>query len=242
MCYNYSMLHDDNITLNNATPIGQGRVLMKDGTLLRIYQTNKDPFITNKIEAANIHATRNLPYVEDVYGYNVRTGRKESHLIKGASKFQNGNMAHIRMVAEVLKKFHTSRIKLPVKFKAIKRLKFFKAYTDNTPLTKEERDVIKATKALYKAYKMVNCHNDLNNKTILFLKDEAYLYSIESAARNIAIFDLASFIVHHELDEKEVDYLLECYGNVNKKDVETMVEFVRIFNKYRGDYIASFED
>ena len=45
-----------------------------------------------------------------------------------------------------------------------------------------------------------------------------------------------------ELDDKEVDYFLECYGEVNKKDVETMVEFVRIFNKYRTDYINSMED
>ena len=236
------MLHEDNITIDNGTPIGKGRVLMKDGTLLRIYQTNKDPFITNKIEAANIHATRNLPYVEEVYSYNVKTGAKESHLLPKASKFQNGNVAHIRMVAEVLKKFHNSRIKLPAKFKAIQRFKFFKSYTDNTPLTREEKDLLKQVKVLYKTYKLVNSHNDLNDKTLLFLKDDAYLYSIESAAKNICLFDLASFIVHHELDDKEVDYFLECYGEVNKKDVETMVEFVRIFNKYRTDYINSMED
>ena len=236
------MLHEDNITIDNGTPIGKGRVLMKDGTLLRIYQTNKDPFITNKIEAANIHATRNLPYVEEVYSYNPKTGAKESHLIPKASKFQNGNMAHIRMVAEVLKRFHNSRIKLPVKFNPIQRFKFFKSYTDNTPLTKEEKELLKQVKVLYKTYKLVNSHNDLNNKTILFLNDQAYLYSIESAARNICLFDLASFIVHHELDEKEIDYLLTCYGEVNKKDVETMVNFVRIYNMYRGDYIATMED
>lgn len=232
----------DNLTLENGTPIGNGRFLLADNTLIRIYQTSKNPFVNNKIEQANIKATKKLDYVEKVYNYNVETGRKESYLIKDSTKFQNGNKDHIRIVAKTLKAFHTSGIKLKNKFNAIKRLKEYHKYTDNAPWSKEERDLLKEVKELYTKYPLVCSHNNVSDKNILFKNKKGYLYNLEEAAMNIYLFDLAFFIDHHTLEQEDIDYLYKCYGKVNKKDAETMVAFLSIFSKYQDKYISTIVD
>ena len=56
----------------------------------------------------------------------------------------------------------------------------------------------------------VLCHNDLNPKNILFAK-EVKLIDWEFASLNDRYFDLASFCVEFNLDEKDEIYFLEAY-------------------------------
>lgn len=236
------MRHFDNITLNDAIPMGKGRVLLKDLTLVRLYQTNKDPFVSNRIEEKNINATNRLPYVEKVFSFNDKTGRKESLFIRGGKKIECSNPAHIRLAATLMKTFHSSKVKLSVKVNPFARLKLYKKYTSTTPFSKEEKDIINNAKELYKCYPLVNSHNFMDDSSIIIKDDEAYLYNIEHAGKNICLFDLATFAYFFDLEEKDVDYLIECYGELNKKDVETMRDFVRIYFRCLEDYISLVEE
>ncbi|MCR5332525.1 MAG: hypothetical protein K6E11_00655 [Bacilli bacterium] len=230
------MIKNDDI-LERGTPIGRGRILLEDNTLVRLYRTNNDPFVNLRMEKHNIRVTSKFDFIEKVYYFSQESGRKESYLIKDASKFQKGNKEHIKLVADTLKKLHQSGIKFKYKYNAISRLKYYRKYTNFSPWSKEGKELLKEVKEIYSRYPLVPCHNNPNDKNILFKDGEAYLYNIEEAGMNIALFDLAFFINHHDLSENDIALLYKQYGNINEKDADVMRRFLGIYSKYQDKYI-----
>ncbi len=61
------------------------------------------------------------------------------------------------------------------------------------------------------------CHNDLVHSNII-LGDRLRLIDWEYACDNDPLFDLATIVAHHELDESEAGQLLAAYGDVDGRD------------------------
>jgi len=55
------------------------------------------------------------------------------------------------------------------------------------------------------------CHNDLLNANFLILKDHLYVLDWEYAGMGDIFFDLANFSDHHQLNDQQDRWLLQCY-------------------------------
>ena len=59
----------------------------------------------------------------------------------------------------------------------------------------------------------------------------------EYAGLNISLFDIASFISENNLSKNEKEYFLSQFENINKKDVQTMINFENILWYYWASYM-----
>lgn len=122
-------------------------------------------------------------------------------------------------IAGLLKKLHMIQVKKEV-------LNVENLIDTKSQVLIEAFDTVKNYQTDY-----VLCHNDLNPKNILF-SDDVKLIDWEFASVNDKYFDLASFCVEFNLDEKEETYFLEAYF-IDKKEIQR-----EKLNAYKTIYIT----
>ena len=72
---------------------------------------------------------------------------------------------------------------------------------------------------------------------LLFKDKQLIVLDFEYAGLNISLFDIASFISENNLSNDEKEYFLSQFKNINKKDVQTMINFENILWYYWASYM-----
>ena len=102
---------------------------------------------------------------------------------------------------------------------------------------KNESEIVFEAQKLYEKYPLVYAHNDLVKGNLLFKDKQLIVLDFEYAGLNISLFDIASFISENNLSNDEKEYFLSQFKNINKKDVQTMINCENILWYYWASYM-----
>jgi len=217
--------------ITSLTAIAEGvsndNYLLNNKYVVRV-KTNKEHFYSHKHEAEFLHKTASLN-ISEIVKYLDKDGNKISEYIPHTHILRKKD-EEIKAAAKLLRKLHDSNARIKFKFEPFKRLSYYKAKSEIEKDFPHEEKIIKQTKALYFKYRLVNCHNDCVDNNFLFDKKRAYLIDYEYAGKNIALFDLASFISENNIKNKDkIDLFLTTYG-FNKNYFEDLITMIRFEN------------
>lgn len=200
--------------------------LLDNKFVYRVAKNNFDPFNKNELEEESIAYLKATNLSEHNVFYDKNTGEKLSLFIPYTRRLNNPpSKKQLILVADSINKMH----KLPLldgDFKPFERLSFYKANINEEYQIKDENSIITKASYLYKKYPLCFSHNDLVKGNLLFKKNKLYILDFEYAGNNIAIFDIASFISENNINDNQlIDYFLSFFPNVNKKDLNIMIQF-----------------
>lgn len=177
-----------------------------------------------------IESIKKVEYILPVKYYN--NGIQITPFIKHLTTFNQANKkTRIKDVANLMKRFHMSNIKVDFYFDPLKQIQLYK---DN--IKNKDIDLNQYKKVLDKlrkhTFKAVLCHNDWVEGNICFIKNKAYLIDFEYAGNNDPLFDVMSFLTENDLTNWErKEFLNEMFENgINKKDYETLKMYRDINN------------
>lgn len=207
----------------------------------------RDPYNKPINEKRIIEAIRNEEFVENVISYNENTGEKISIFIDNTKRLsEEVSKEELELVGNVIKKLHSICIPELDEFEPFTRLDYYISHTPNEQRINSQYvvDLIKKVKKLYEKYPLITCHNDIVRGNMLFKENKIYLLDYEYAGKNIALFDLASFISENNIDNKEkIKYFLSLF-DANIEEFNLMVNFLDVLWYYwaRCYYIKRNED
>ena len=142
-------------------------------------------------------------------------------------------------VAKMLKKLHTSDIKVPYGYQMFKRLENYKETIDKKYYISDiyEDSVIKNVQKIFPKEKLTFCHNDLVKGNLLFRFNTSFIIDWETAGMNNPLFDLASFVSENNLTASQEEYFLKKYfgykyNSLKKKRVDTFIAFLDLLFYY----------
>ncbi|MCQ2752985.1 MAG: choline kinase family protein [Bacilli bacterium] len=191
----------------------------------KLYSAQRERYIMWKIQGLGI--SESLISLDDI-------GNKVSQYIPNAKTFKP-NEVMVQGAAQLLKKLHTAKIRTLVYFRPFKRFKFYKQASDETTTFSHESLVLKKVHRIYRHHRHVFCHNDVVENNLLYTSKRNYLIDYEFAGKNIALFDLASFISENNLtDQHLIKLFLDTYGASDKQinDLPYMVMFLNLLWYY----------
>ena len=87
----------------------------------------------------------------------------------------------------------------------------------NETLFDNEDKIIEKAKTLYTKYSKVLCHNDVLLANFIKSSSNSYLIDYEYAGKNIALFDIVSFLSENNIDDENLQhqFLKMYYGKVD---------------------------
>lgn len=146
--------------------------------------------------------------------FDSLTGIKITKFIPNRKIHAFPNQDQLKQFLFELKKLHSisyEEIQKIADFDPFIMLETYKSVVGEELFIKEKK-IIKDTLSLYHKYPKVLCHNDLLFANILFCKKKAYLIDYEYAGKNIALFDLASFVGENNIEDlKNQTIFLQSY-------------------------------
>lgn len=209
----------------------------------KINTTSQDCFVLRIPKKNQIGLNRNqeMRIIELLKNYNIdvpclyfnpNTGVKITKYIqhKKIHSFFNDNQ--LKQFIFELKKLHSiseESLQHIQDFDVFRTLETYKEEVQET-LFLQEKQMIENVKKLYTKYPKVLCHNDLLYANILCCKKKIFLIDYEYAGKNIALFDLASFISENNIEDlkDQTIFLKEYFGTITVdllKEFETMLLF-----------------
>lgn len=213
--------------------------LVNDSYVLRIPKEFTEKMISYKNEKNNYKVVEPLKISEKLLYLDENNGFKMSKFIHNTHYYGVMNEEIINYVARVLRKLHTSGIKVPYGYQMFKRLEEYKGnITSNYFLPVDyETKAIKEVEKIFNKEDLTFCHNDLVKGNFLFRYNYCYLIDWEVASMNNPLFDLASFISENNLTEEQEEYFLKKYFGykysiLKKKRVDTFIIFEDVLFYY----------
>ena len=171
--------------------------------------------------------------VEVIY-YDSQTGILISKYVKHKKRKE----VPVSELMTNLKILHNKSIENINEFNPFELLMKYKS-TINKNLFDKEMVVIEKARKLYQEYPLVLCHNDLLFSNFIKTKERTYLIDYEYAGKNIALFDIVSFINENNINNiKEQEEIVKQYfGGINKKLLQD-VKIMNIFQDLLWGYWA----
>lgn len=213
--------------------------LVNDAFVLRIPKENRESLINFKQEKNNYKAIEPLKISEKLLYLDDENGFKITKFIHNSHFYVSINEEVMNSVAKMLKKLHTSEIKVPYGYQMFKRLEEYKKNIDKKYYISEsyEKNVIKKVQNIFSKEPLTFCHNDLVKGNLLFRFNTSFIIDWETGAMNNPIFDLASFISENDLNEEQEEYFLKRYygykyNQMKKKRVDIFISFLDILFYY----------
>lgn len=215
--------------------------LINDSYVLRIPKPFTEKMISYKAEKNNYKVIEPLKISEKVLYLDEENGFKLSKFIHNTHYYGLVNEEIMNYVARMLKKLHTSQIKVNYGYQMFKRLEEYKSNVEpQYYLPKDyENKTIKDVERIFNKDDLTFCHNDLVRGNLLFRYNYCYLIDWEVASMNNPLFDLASFISENNLTEEQSIYFLKKYFGykysiLKKKRVDAFVRFEDVLFYYRS--------
>lgn len=183
-----------------------------------------------KNEKKVIESIKNQAYVLPVKYYD--DGIQIVTFIKDLTTFDQANKkTRIKDVANLMKKFHNSKLKVDFNFEPLKQIQLYK---DNIKKKKIDLSLYKEVLERLKnhTFEAILCHNDWVEGNICFINNKVYLIDFEYAGNNDPLFDIMSFLTENDLTNYERrEFLNEMFENgISKKDYETLKMYRDINN------------
>ena len=232
--------------VRTQVPIKEGitneNYLINDAYVFRMPRKDHDEFINYKVEKEVYEKIEPLKISEKVIFLDDKKGIKISKFVHNTRFYVNTpNEEQMRYVSKILKKLHSSKIKVSKEYDAIKKINYYKKYVDSAAFIDEkyEKIVFKEIASLDDKKEYCLCHNDLVHHNLLFKFNGLVLIDWEYASMNSPLVDLASFISENNLSrEQEEFFLKEYYGykfsNLKMKKVDIYCRFLDIIFYYRA--------
>ena len=129
-------------------------------------------------------------------------------------------------VVNNLKTLHSLDITSIDAFDPFSLLNTYKQVVNETLFEKEEM-IINQARKLYDKYPLVFSHNDLLYSNFIKTENKNYLIDYEYAGKNIALFDIVSFLFENNIEgeEKQKQFIKQYFNNIDEQlllDVKTM--------------------
>ena len=168
----------------------------------------------------------------DIIYYNVSTGILISKYVKNKNKKQ----VDYKVVVSLIKKLHQLKCNEIEIFDPFKLIECYKKELEDTYFINEERIIIKA-KEVYKKYPLVLCHNDLLYANCINSNNKNYLIDYEYSGKNIALFDIVSFLNENDIvdKQKQMEFIKLYYETIDTdllNDIEVMFVFLDLLWGY----------
>ena len=169
--------------------------------------------------------------VEVIY-YDDSTGIMITRYLENTQK----EKVSFDVVIQQLKKLHSISCANISDFDPFKLIDTYKAIVNNNLFKDEEKVILKA-KEIYKKYPKVLAHNDVLYANFIGLDNLYYLIDYEYAGKNIALFDIASFLSENNIDDisLQLEFINKYYDYVNNElleDINSMFMFLDILWGY----------
>jgi thiamine kinase-like enzyme len=201
---------------------------VNDSYVLRLPPFYRDPSLNYSDEKDVYDKIAPLNISEKITYFNITTGIKISRYVHNTRPYSNyPNRIEMAQMVKILKKLHTSRIKLKNSYNYLEKLNIYKQ--DLPPYflldSKIEEEIVKKITKRYSIDSQVICHNDLVQNNMLFKYNGVVLIDWEYASMNPLYFDLASFISENNLNEEdEIFFLSKYFGYQYTKAKKNIVE------------------
>jgi len=185
--------------IKKITPMHEGvsnkSYLVNDKYVVRVKE-EKEHFYSYQQEKDILKKTAK-EYLSEVVIYLDKDGNKVSEYIPNTHIFK-GTTKEIKLAAQMLNKLHNSKAKTRFCFHPFTRYLYYKRKAKHKGFP-HESIVLKEVKKIYRKYPLVICHNDCVDNNFLYTPTKSYLIDYEYASRNIALFDLASFLSENKI-------------------------------------------
>lgn len=139
---------------------------------------------------------------------------------------QISNPNRIKKVADLMKKFHNSELKVDFDFDPLAQIELYNDNIKNLKIDLNDyQELFNNLKA--HSFKPVLCHNDWVAGNICFIGDKTYLIDFEYAGNNDPRFDIMSFLTENDLTKEErLEFLDLMFPNgISKKDNKALKMF-----------------
>lgn len=212
-----------------ANGISNRNYLINGKAVLRVKGAFSDPFYSSSTEHEVENKIAHLDLAPRLFVFDEPSGTKIAQFIEEKVSFIDPHPSEYQLeqVALILKKLHTSGIRVTNKFSMFDRLEAYKkeSFSRINPIV--ESSIIAAAKQHFDTKHLVLCHNDVVRGNILFAENRVYLIDYEYACMNDPVFDLVSFLSENNIeDRKSVFYFLsKYYGNEAMIPVEKISAF-----------------
>ena len=219
--------------------ISNSNYLVNDAYVLRVPKNYKEKATNYAHEKNNYEVIAPLKISEKLLYMDEINGFKITKYIHNAHTYSQINEEVMNSVAKMLKKLHTSNIKVPYGYQMFKRLENYKEAIDKKYYISDvyEDSVIKNVQKIFPKEKLTFCHNDLVKGNLLFRFNTSFIIDWETGGMNNPLFDLASFISENNLTASQEEYFLKKYfgykyNALKKKRVDTFIAFLDLLFYY----------
>ncbi len=227
--------------------ISNDNYLFNDSYVLRVPKPNPEDAVSYSHEKNNYKLIEPLKISEKLLYLDEEHGFKITKYIHNTRFYEVINEEVMNSVAKMLKKLHTSNIKVPYGYKMFARLNSYKSKIDEkyylNPVYEDK--IIKEVQKIFPKEELTFCHNDLVRGNLLFRFNTSFIIDWENGAMNNPLFDLASFISENNLTGSQEEYFLKRYfgykySSLKRKRVDIFVAFEDVLFYYWA--IAYFID
>lgn len=168
----------------------------------------------------------------DIVYYDENTGILISKFIKSSKR----NKISFEKISSCIKKLHSIECNDIEKFDPFELISKYKTIVKDINFDNENKLILKV-KEIYQNYPLVLCHNDLLYANFINCKKTNYLIDYEYAGKNIAIFDIVSFLNENDIEDidKQLEFIKSYYEKVDNKllnDINTMFVFLDLLWAY----------
>lgn len=157
-------------------------------------------------------------------------------LITSFVKHNKKECIDFNLVVNKLKTLHSLDSSDIDDFDPFINLKEYKKVVNETLFNNEDKIINKA-KTLYDRHLKVLCHNDVLLANFIKTSSSSYLIDYEYAGKNIALFDVVSFLSENNIDDENLQhkFLKMYYGKVDEtllNEVKIMYSFLDVLWTY----------
>ena len=214
-----------NINYKIKTDIGEFVIRIPRKDIIGLNRKNEEKVIS-VVKAIKLNV--------DIIYFDSNTGIMISKYVKTKKR----KHVSLKVINEHLKKLHSLSVLDIEEFNPFKLIDTYSKYCDEKTFINKEI-IINQSQNLYKKYPLVLCHNDLLYANCINSNDKEYLIDYEYAGKNIALFDIASFISENNIENlTSIKRLLKMYyGKVSDemiKDINTMCLLLDMLWAYWG--------
>ena len=200
--------------VRTQVPIKEGitneNYLINDAYVFRMPRKDHDEFINYKLEKEVYEKIEPLKISEKVIFLDDKKGIKISKFVHNTRFYVNTpNEEQMRYVSKILKKLHSSKIKVSKEYDAIKKINYYKKYVDSAAFIDEkyEKIVFKEIASLDDKKEYCLCHNDHACR----IEELHCHFHCEACGKTFCLDNVHIPVIHYPAgyEVREINYLVK---------------------------------
>lgn len=170
----------------------------------------------------------------DVIYFDSKTGIMISKYVESKKRKQ----VSFDVMISHLKTLHSLNTDNISSFDPFELINTYSNVCGNKTFNKKEK-VIEKAKIIYEKYPLVLCHNDLLYANCISTDNKEYLIDYEYAGKNVALFDIVSFLSENDIDDitSQIKFIKMYYKTIDTQllsDINTMFLLLDMLWAYWG--------